>query len=85
MRHGLEGYTLRLFTKTLGWSLEDTRTFIRELQAEISEPKLEHLRLYSLFRVVYGKKPKSASRKPEDATLKSERATQDTDNAANRS
>ncbi|KAL2811848.1 hypothetical protein BJX63DRAFT_265329 [Aspergillus granulosus] len=82
MRHGLEGYTLRLFTKTLGWSLENTRAFIREVQAEITEPKLEQLRLYSLFRVVYGKKPTTASRKPEDATLKPERATRDGGNAA---
>ncbi|KAL4860293.1 hypothetical protein BDV12DRAFT_181810, partial [Aspergillus spectabilis] len=54
MRHGIEGYTLRLFTKTLGWSLEDTRKFIQDLQEEIAESKLDYLRLYTLFRVVYG-------------------------------
>ncbi|KAL2801745.1 hypothetical protein BJX63DRAFT_438536 [Aspergillus granulosus] len=75
MRHGLEGYTLRLFTKTLGWSLEDTRALIREVQAEIADPKLNHLRLYSYFRVVFGKKPENASRKPEDAARKHDDAS----------
>ncbi|KAL3483768.1 hypothetical protein BJX62DRAFT_230758 [Aspergillus germanicus] len=45
----------------------DTKAFIEELKAEIPESKLVSLRLYSLFRVVYGKKPKGASRKPEQA------------------
>jgi hypothetical protein len=81
MRHGLEGYTLRLFTKTLGWSLEETRAFIQELREEIPEAKLEDLRLYSLFRVVYGKKPKSASRKPEASTPKPEPGSKTADNA----
>ncbi|KAL2816746.1 hypothetical protein BJX63DRAFT_135179 [Aspergillus granulosus] len=64
MRHGLEGYTLRLFTKTLGWSLEDTKAFIEEVKEEIADAKLKNLRLYSYFRIVIGKKPEDASRKP---------------------
>ncbi|KAL2855713.1 hypothetical protein BJX68DRAFT_231081 [Aspergillus pseudodeflectus] len=64
MKHGLEGYTLRLFTKTLGWSLEDTKAFISEVKDEIADSKLKDLRLYSNFHLVIGKKPESASRKP---------------------
>jgi hypothetical protein len=75
MRTGLEGYTLRLFTKTLEWSLEETKAFIEEVKEEISEPKLEKLRLYCLFRVVYGKKSKTASRKPDSAASKPEQGS----------
>jgi hypothetical protein len=64
MKHGLEGYTLRLFTKTLGWSLEDTKAFISEVKDEIADSKLKDLRLYSNFHLVIGKKPETASRKP---------------------
>jgi hypothetical protein len=77
MRHGIEGYTLRLFTKTLGWSLEDTRKFIQDLQEEIAESKLDYLRLFTLFRVVYGKKPKNSSRKPEEALGKADAANKE--------
>ncbi|KAL3447708.1 hypothetical protein BJX65DRAFT_307768 [Aspergillus insuetus] len=78
MRYSLEGHTLRLFTMTLGWSLEDTKAFNEQLPA----PKIEHLRLYSLFKVVYGMKPKTASREPEDSVLKSEVASSEPDIAA---
>ncbi|KAL4766813.1 hypothetical protein BDW60DRAFT_221618 [Aspergillus nidulans var. acristatus] len=64
MRHGLEGYTLRLFTKTLGWSLEDTKALISEVREEIANDKLKDLRLYTNFHLVIGKKPEDASRKP---------------------
>ncbi|KAJ0426853.1 hypothetical protein BJY00DRAFT_297823 [Aspergillus carlsbadensis] len=64
MRHGLECHTLRLFTKSLGWSLEDTMALIRQVQAEIVDEKLNDLRLYTYFRLVVGRKPIDASRKP---------------------
>ncbi|KAL4981275.1 hypothetical protein BDW68DRAFT_183684 [Aspergillus falconensis] len=64
LKHGLEGYTLRLFTKTLGWSLDDTMDLIKKVQEETAESERKELQLYSYFRVVIGKKPDDASRKP---------------------
>ncbi|KAL4994254.1 hypothetical protein BDV10DRAFT_189190 [Aspergillus recurvatus] len=64
IKHGLEGYTLRLFTKALGWSFEDTMALILQVQAEIANPALKQLQLYSYFRLIAGKKPDDACRKP---------------------
>jgi hypothetical protein len=57
----LERYTLRLFTKTLGWSLEDTKVLISKVK-EITNFKLKDLRLYSNFHLVISKKPENTSR-----------------------
>ncbi|KAJ5218408.1 uncharacterized protein N7498_000507 [Penicillium cinerascens] len=35
MQYALEGYKLRLFTKTLGWSKEDTDALISRVQQEL--------------------------------------------------
>lgn len=35
MQCALEGYTRRLFTKTLGWSKEDTDALISQVQEEL--------------------------------------------------
>ncbi|KAH8697758.1 S-adenosyl-L-methionine-dependent methyltransferase [Talaromyces proteolyticus] len=60
MQHALEGYTLRLFTKTLGWSKEDTDALISRVQEEL---KQDDLRLYSYFHLFIGHKPSNAPRK----------------------
>jgi endonuclease III-like uncharacterized protein len=60
MQCALEGYTLRLFTKTLGWSKEDTDALINRVQEELQQ---RDLRLYSNFHLVIGQKPAQAARK----------------------
>ncbi|KAJ5789949.1 uncharacterized protein N7518_006960 [Penicillium psychrosexuale] len=60
MQCALEGYTLRLFTKTLGWSKEDTDALINRVQEELQQ---KDLRLYSYFYLVIGQKPAQAARK----------------------
>ena len=60
MQYALEGYTLRLFTKTLGWSKEDTDALISRVQEEL---KQEDMRLYSYFHLFIGQKPANALRK----------------------
>jgi hypothetical protein len=52
MQSALEGYTLRLFTKTLGWSKEDTDALINRVQEELQQ---KDLRLYSYFHLVIGR------------------------------
>jgi hypothetical protein len=55
----IEGYSLRLFTKTLGWSKEDTDDLLKRVLQELDQ---EDLQLYSLFYLVIGRKPTSAAR-----------------------
>ncbi|KAL4769201.1 hypothetical protein BDW60DRAFT_225212 [Aspergillus nidulans var. acristatus] len=55
----IEGYSLRLFTKTLGWSKEDTDDLMKRVLQELDQ---EDLQLYSMFYLVIGKKPTSAAR-----------------------
>ncbi|KAL4970443.1 uncharacterized protein BDV14DRAFT_163268 [Aspergillus stella-maris] len=55
----LEGYSLRLFTKTLGWSKEDTDDLLKRVLQELA---LEDLELYSKFYLIIGRKPKDAPR-----------------------
>lgn len=52
----LEGYSLPLFTGTLGWSKEDTDAFLARVREELQQQK-DNLRLYSYFHVVAGQKP----------------------------
>ncbi|KAK2017752.1 methyltransferase domain-containing protein [Colletotrichum eremochloae] len=51
---GLEPSTLRLFTSVFGWTVEETKDFCREVEAEIRSQ-----RYHAYFNVycVYGKKP----------------------------
>ncbi|KAL4875687.1 hypothetical protein BJY04DRAFT_223803 [Aspergillus karnatakaensis] len=60
---GLEGYTLRLFTQTFGWSLDDTKKLITQVQAELAEAERENFQLYCKFHLVLGKKPENSSRR----------------------
>ncbi|KAL4977668.1 hypothetical protein BDW66DRAFT_158756 [Aspergillus desertorum] len=59
MIYHIEGYSLRLFTKTLGWSKEDTDDLLKRVLQELVQ---EDLQLYSLFYLVIGRKPTSAAR-----------------------
>ncbi|KAL4892359.1 S-adenosyl-L-methionine-dependent methyltransferase [Aspergillus ambiguus] len=59
MQCALEGYTLRLVTKTLGWSKEDTDALLGRVREELQQ---EELRLYSNFRLIIGKKPTESAR-----------------------
>ncbi|KAJ5514110.1 hypothetical protein N7463_003662 [Penicillium fimorum] len=59
-RCALVGYTLRLFTKTLGWSKEDTDSLINRMQEELLQNDLQ---LYSYFHLVIGQKSAQAARK----------------------
>ncbi|KAL4746949.1 hypothetical protein BDW72DRAFT_206905 [Aspergillus terricola var. indicus] len=55
----IEGYSLRLFTKTLGWSKEDTDDLMKRVLQELDQ---EDLQLYSMFYLVIGRKPTNAAR-----------------------
>ncbi|GFF33395.1 hypothetical protein IFM46972_03878 [Aspergillus udagawae] len=55
----LEVYSMRLFTRTLGWLKEDTDALLARVREQLQQ---ENLRLYSYFRVVTGQKPTSAKR-----------------------
>jgi hypothetical protein len=51
---GMEGFTMLLFTKDLGWSLEDTKAFIAEVKRDMRD---DSLRKVLDLHVVYGRKP----------------------------
>ncbi|KAF9894987.1 hypothetical protein FE257_004611 [Aspergillus nanangensis] len=59
MHCALEGYTLRLFTKTLGWSKEDTDVLLGRVRKELDQ---EEVRLYSNFHLIRGKKSTESAR-----------------------
>lgn len=59
MSLALEGYTLRLFTQTLGWPKEDTDALIARVQDELQQMELQ---LYSYFRLIIGQKPAQPAR-----------------------
>lgn len=52
---GMEGFTTVLFTKTLGWSLEDTRGFIKEIKRDMRD---DGIRKVVDLHVVWGQKRK---------------------------
>lgn len=52
---GMEGFTTVLFTKTLGWSLEDTRGFIGEIKRDMRD---DGIRKVVDLHVVWGQKRK---------------------------
>ncbi|KAK4505574.1 hypothetical protein PRZ48_003537 [Zasmidium cellare] len=51
---GMEGFTTILFTKVLGWNLEDTQTFIQEVKRDMRD---DSLRKVMDLHVAYGQKP----------------------------
>ncbi|KAF2815435.1 S-adenosyl-L-methionine-dependent methyltransferase, partial [Mytilinidion resinicola] len=53
-RNGLEGFSVGLFTKALGWSLEKTMGFLGEVREVIGDTR-EHV--YMPMLVMYGRKP----------------------------
>jgi endonuclease III-like uncharacterized protein len=55
----LDGYTLRLFTQTLGWSKEDTDAMITRVEEELQQMDLQ---LYSYFRLIISQKPAQSGR-----------------------
>ena len=54
MLDAVEPYSLALFTRTLGWTLEDTQELLNHVREDFADPK-NHL--YSYFHFVYGRKP----------------------------
>lgn len=52
---GMEGFTTVLFTKTLGWSLEDTRGFIKQIKRDMRD---DGIRKVVDLHVVWGQKRK---------------------------
>ncbi|TEA17258.1 Secondary metabolism regulator LAE1 [Colletotrichum sidae] len=59
---GLEGFTLALFTRVLGWTKEETLVFCAEVRQELKERRVHG---YSNVYCVYGCKPeKEASEAP---------------------
>lgn len=51
---GIEGFTTVMFTKALGWSLEDTQAFIADTKRDMRN---DQLRKVIDLHVVYGQKP----------------------------
>ncbi|KAI5802980.1 UMTA methyltransferase family protein [Geopyxis carbonaria] len=51
---GLEGFTMALFTRLLGWEPEDVASFIGDVKKQVTD-KSTHS--YMEYRVVYGRKP----------------------------
>ena len=54
MLDAVEPYSLALFTRTLGWTLEDTQELLNHVREDFADPKYH---LYSYFHFVYGRKP----------------------------
>lgn len=50
---GMEGFTTILFTKVLGWTLEDTQAFILEIKSDMQD---DSIRKVMDLHVVYGQK-----------------------------
>ncbi len=56
MLDAVEPYSLALFTRTLGWSLDDTLELIDHAREDFANPKNN---LYSYFHFVFGRKPEN--------------------------
>lgn len=54
MLDGLEGVSLALFVRILGWSKKDMDTLLEGVRSEIRNRKY---RIYTKYHVTYGKKP----------------------------
>ena len=50
----VDAFTLGLFTRFLGWDLEETQVLTAQVRDEFRNPK-NHL--YTVFHFVYGRKP----------------------------
>jgi hypothetical protein len=51
---GMEGLTTMMFTKVLGWSLDETKDFVQKVKQDICN---DDLHKFLDLHVVYGKKP----------------------------
>ncbi|GME22855.1 putative tam domain methyltransferase protein [Neofusicoccum parvum] len=58
MDEGIEALTLMLFTRALGWSVDEVQVFLAGVRREV---KRKDVHAYYHFYVVYGKKPEDAS------------------------
>jgi SAM-dependent methyltransferase len=63
---GVEGFTTILFTKALGWSLEDTQAFIVKVKRDMRD---DSLRKVMDLHVVYGQKPGGATETTDAASF----------------
>ena len=54
MIDAVEPFSLALFTRELGWSLEEIQVLVGHVREDFANPK-NHL--YSYFHFVYGRKP----------------------------
>ncbi|KAF8860843.1 S-adenosyl-L-methionine-dependent methyltransferase [Acephala macrosclerotiorum] len=55
--NGLEGMSLRLFERAMGWSAEETTVFLTGVRKDIRNQRFH---VYYPFYVVYGRKPETA-------------------------
>lgn len=62
---GMEGFTTILFTKVLGWNLEDTQAFIGEVRRDLRD---DSLRKVVDFHVTYGQKPEHVAGRSRGVT-----------------
>ena len=53
MLEGMEGYTLALFTRALGWTADEVGIFLAGVRKELADRKLH---LYVKYYYVYGQK-----------------------------
>ncbi|KIX08590.1 uncharacterized protein Z518_03246 [Rhinocladiella mackenziei CBS 650.93] len=53
---GLEGWTLALFTRVLGWSYEEVQVFLAKVREGLKDPTIHS---YTRVSVVYGQKPEN--------------------------
>lgn len=56
LREGLEAFSLALFTKALGWSVEDVQVFLTEVRRDILKKSVH---MMHEFHVVYAQKPET--------------------------
>ena len=54
---GVDGFTTLMFTQALGWTLEATRDFIKEVKKDLCD---DSMRKVMDLHVVYGRKPDTA-------------------------
>ena len=57
MLDGLQSLSLAIFTRALGWSIEETEVFLMEVRKDFRRKKIY---MYWPGWVVYGKKPETA-------------------------
>ncbi|KJX98709.1 hypothetical protein TI39_contig397g00004 [Zymoseptoria brevis] len=62
---GMEGFTTILFTKVLGWALEDTQAFIVKVKRDMRD---DSLRKVMDLHVVYGRKPGGSKEASSEAS-----------------